>query len=557
MRQRSGLLLLGTVMLGGCTMLADMKCEYVHYAADAGPDAGPDADPDADPDAGPDAAVCTPGETRFCYTGPEGTEENSPCKKGTQACEPQGSGFGPCMGEVKPAAEDCSTGEVDESCDKEAKCTGTPQWSGQLGEGLMREALDVAIDSKGDIVLTGYVNGIEGFGASSPLSSAGDGKIFVAKYPASGGEPLWYKVFDGDSGQVGNSVSTDSKNNIVVTGSFTGVVNFGDDDQTLLASEGLSDIFVVKLDASGKHVWSDSFGSNSLEFGHSVAIDSGDNIVLTGSQGGNVDFGGGPLPNNGDYDVFVVKLDPSGTHLWSKVFGSVGVQYGRGVAIGSEDAVILVGDFTGEVEFKPPLLTNPDLNATDIFVAKFDSSGGTLWSNQLGGGSSQHGTSVATDSAGDIVLTGSIASQVNFGCGALDYTTGETVIAVKLDGVTGGCGWNKSFDGTITDKGTSVAIDGAGNVVLTGHFSGPVKFENGPLPNAGDRDIFLAKLDPNGTPVWSKPFGGLDDDVGNSVATDGVGNIVLTGQFRGTVNFESKVLTSPGKGDIFVAKFAP
>ena len=108
-----------------------------------------------------------------------------------------------------------------------------------------------------------------------------------------------------------------------------------------------------------------------------------------------------------------------------------------------------------------------------------------------------------------------------------------------------------------TDTGLGVATDGSGNVVITGLFGDTVDFGGGPLTSASHFDVFVAKYDGSGNHLWSKRFGDSLYEIGDSVATDASGNVVITGRFEGSVDFGGGLLTSAGYSDIFLAKYAP
>ena len=244
--------------------------------------------------------------------------------------------------------------------------------------------------------------------------------------------------------------------------------------------------------APGDHLWSKRFGDANGQFGESVTVDGSGNVFLTGAFLGSVDFGGGPLTSAGQADIFLAKFDPAGNHLWSKRFGDATDQFPRSVAVDGSGNAFLTGYFTGSVDFGGGPLTSAGLE--DIFLAKFDPAGTHLWSKRFGDANSQ--------------------------------------------------------------IGQGVAVDGLGNVFLTGYFSGSVDFGGGPLTSAVGYDIFLAKFDAAGTHLWSKRFGDATGQFGLSVAVDGSGNVFLTGRFLGSADFGGGPLTSAGGYDIFLAKFA-
>ena len=90
---------------------------------------------------------------------------------------------------------------------------------------------------------------------------------------------------------------------------FSGTVNFGAGNVT---SAGSTDVFVTKLNASGAHQWTTTFGGTSNDLGYGVAVDSSGNVYTTGYFAGTVNFGGGNVVSAGNNDVFVTKLNASG-----------------------------------------------------------------------------------------------------------------------------------------------------------------------------------------------------------------------------------------------------
>ena len=188
-----------------------------------------------------------------------------------------------------------------------------------------------------------------------------------------------------------------------------------------------------------------------------------------------------------------------------------------------------------------------------------------MWAKKFGGPDSDFGSSVAVDSAGNVHITGSFSGTVDFdpGAGNTDLqSAGDGDVFVSKLNATGNLVWAKSFGGLSYDSGSSVAVDSAGNVHITGGFSGTVDFDPGAgtadLQSAGGADVFVSKLNESGNLVWAKSFGGSEDVFGSSVAVDSAGNVHITGSFRGTVDFDpgagTAELQSSGDFDVFVLK---
>lgn len=373
-----------------------------------------------------------------------------------------------------------------------------------------------------------------------------DGKVTACK-----GAVEWAKGF-GDAGyQEGYSVAVDGAGNVFVTGVLGGTVDFGGGP---LASAGGGDVFIVKLDESGSHLWSKRFGDSDSQIGMSVAVDASGNVLLAGTFAGTVDFGGGPLTSAGGGSIFVTKLDANGSHLWSKGFGEGIVTTDQSaVAVDTSGNVVLAGTFRGAVDFGGgPLVSAGD---RDIYAAKLDASGGYLWGKRFGDANIQGATGLAGDSSGNVVVTGWYTGSVDFGGGPLPGAVGNEVFVAKLD-ASGAHVWSKGFGGASADNavGQGIAVDGAGNVLLAGWFSGSVDFGGGSLTGVATENVFVAKLDAGGVHQWSKGLGDAESQQGRGIAVDGADNVLLTGWFTRTIDFGGGPLASAGKDDIFVAK---
>jgi hypothetical protein len=336
--------------------------------------------------------------------------------------------------------------------------------------------------------------------------------------------------------------------NVVVTGFFEGGVDFGGGS---LVSAGLSDIFVAKFNANGAHQWSQRFGSTGFDSGEAVAVDRSGNVLVTGGFEGTVDFGGGDLVGAGYKDVFVAKYDPSGAHEWSCRFGGTGYEEGYGIAVDGLESAVVTGYFEGGVDFGGGSLVSAGLE--DIFVAKYDSSGTHHWSRRFGSTGSDYGEAVAVDGSGNVVVTGFFGGGVDFGGGSLTSAGLEDIFVAKYDS-SGTHQWSQRFGSTGYDDGYGVAVDASGEVVATGVFEGTADFGGGDLISAGYSDIYVAKYNAIGAHEWSQRFGGTADDYGEDVAVDGSGKSLLTGEFIGTVNFGGGDLVSAGSTDIFLLK---
>lgn len=284
--------------------------------------------------------------------------------------------------------------------------------------------------------------------------------------------------------------------------------------------------------------------------GNAIAVDAAGNTYVTGSFVGTYDLGAGPTASAGAKDLFVTKLTPQGGTAWVRVIGSTGDDSGQGITLDSAGNVYLTGFFSGTVDANPGAGTFNlvSAGATDSFVLKLDNNGNFVNAMRLGGTGADQGMAIAVDPVnGEIVTTGFFNGTVNAGNGTPDVTSngGEDVF-VSI--IANSNLVNQSFykmGGTTNDRGFGLAIEPGRDVYVTGTFTGTADFDptSGTfnLVSAGLEDAFVARLD-GSIVVWATRTGSAGVDAGRGIAIDPDGNVLSTGRFALTVDF------NPGSG---------
>lgn len=198
------------------------------------------------------------------------------------------------------------------------------------------------------------------------------------------------------------------------------------------------------------------------------------------------------------------------------------------------------------------------------------------WGIRMGGISNDQGRAIAAAPSGNKYVTGTFFGTVDFNpdtaATAVDTLSSATGLGTpgyiaKYDN-DGALVWAKAISGTASNanvNGTSVALDAAENMYVTGYFTGTNDFDPGlgvvDLTSAGvsSTDIYIAKYDANGNYVWAGRMGSIGPDQGIGIVIDDTGNIIVTGTFQGTTDFDMGVgeayRTATGGGDIFMAKY--
>lgn len=348
-----------------------------------------------------------------------------------------------------------------------------------------------------------------------------------------------------------NVVTTDNQRNVIIAGQFNDTIDLGGGP---LQSVGDSDVFIAKFDSSGRHLWSHRFGGKVRDEATGIAIDSQDRIVVTGLFLGTINFGQGPMTSLGGRDLFVAKFDRDGTPLWSIRNGGAGDEYtDNGATIDPDDNIITTGLMGASASFGGEAL--PVRGDEDIFVAKFESDGTPSWAKSFGGVGHDYGASVATDRDRNIIIVGNFSKAVDFGGGTMQSAGVSDIFVLKLDR-KGNYVWSRRFGDSLADEAQSVIVDEDGNLIMAGKFqSYSIDLGDGPLKKGGVFDVFMAKYDPKGNHLWSRSFPGDGLNHVGGVALGGGGQLVLVGSFVGKVGFGGDQLTTQDNYDGYIAKF--
>lgn len=341
------------------------------------------------------------------------------------------------------------------------------------------------------------------------LTSAGGYDMFILSLD-SAGTFQWVKQISGSLEQNGSSITTDLNGNLYTTGFFTGTTDFdpgvGVYSLTTLSGVGPNEAFVLKLNSNGDFIWAKQFSGLSSKGGACVKVDKRQNVYSTGYFQSTVDF---------DPGIGIYNLKSAGNN--------------------------------------------------DIYVSKLDSSGSFLWAGQIGGKASDGSSSCVLDNMNNLYVTGAFSDTVDFDPDAIKTykisTSIQNTFILKLDS-TGKFKWAKKLEGF--SSGACITLDPDENIYTTGSFRVDGDFDPGPgkhdlhVKGGGATDIFISRLNPAGDFVWAQSFGSTQYDDGRSVVADGSGHIYVVGNFGDSIDFDPSFDTvyrrANGTMDAFILK---
>ena len=409
------------------------------------------------------------------------------------------------------------------------------------------------------------------------LTAVSDMDMYILKKDAAGNF-LWAKQVAGiNSGSTfcfGKDISLDSFGNIYIAGFFQDSFDFDPGPGVYkLLSYGGNHSFVLKLDPAGNFIWVKDMGSQTTVAAMQILrmqMDAAANIYFCCNAGGmvtpgNVDVDPGPgvhnvlFPGSGSSDILIEKLDSAGNFIWVKQISGNNFKASYGLTLDTMSNVHITGKFRGTADFDPgPGTANLTAPSTDFdaFVAKYDSAGNYQWAKQISGGGEQLGFGIATDTFGNIVVTG------NFATGTIDFDPGPgvyNVTATSMDMFTlklrsdGSFGWASSVHPAGNDRGDAITTDGQGNVYTSGDLFTSADFDPGPGEYWLGGGVYVQKLDSIGNFLWARVFAG---QVPSAIVLDQASDIYVVGQIIGGGDFDPGpgVFNLPGGNAGFIEK---
>ncbi|MCZ2114917.1 MAG: SBBP repeat-containing protein [Anaerolineae bacterium] len=374
---------------------------------------------------------------------------------------------------------------------------------------------------------------------------------------------LLYSTFlGGGAPDYGYGVAADASGNAYVTGYMESndfPTTPGAFDTTY---NGGTDVFIAKLNPTGSAlVYATVVGGASIDDGYAIAVDSGNNAYVTGITRSPAPPTFPTTPgaydttfNGGNYDAFVLKLNPAGTGLvYSTYLGGNGDEWGYGIAVDATgNAYVTGGTFSANFPATTGAFDTSHNGNEDAFVARLNPTGSALvYSTFLGGNDVDYAKTIALDAAGNAYAIGTTFSA-NFPTTSGAFRPGplsglSDVFVVKLGPAGNSLAYSTFLGGSNRDYGLGIAVDGAGSAYATGYtYSTNFPTTAGAYITShrgGSIDAFVTKLKPDGSgPVYSTYLGGSDVDYGYAIAVDAAGGAYVTGDTKSS-NFP----TTPDK----------
>lgn len=299
-----------------------------------------------------------------------------------------------------------------------------------------------------------------------------------------------------------------------------------------------------------------TFGGTGTEICSGLALDKDRSAVLAGSFKNQIVFGNQTLRAIGEEDIFVCKLKPDGEVAWAKRAGSRLEDEVAGIAIDTDNNIVLTGTYWLSGDFDAIQLAAGS-NPKGIFLAKYNSDGQILWAESLNGSGLKGTQAIICDADKNILLTGYFEDSLQIADTTL-VSKGLTDLFLAKFSPEGSLLWATRQGYKGDTRGTALGLMRNGAPVVAGFFNDSTQLADTILvANTLDQDAFVARFDKNGVPLWAKKAGGVFDSDVTALAVDAQDNIYVSGYFVGTMRLSSQISinSSSGNSDIFLLKY--
>lgn len=335
---------------------------------------------------------------------------------------------------------------------------------------------------------------------------------------------VWQKTFGGSGNEEFFDIQATND------GGYIAIGDTSSSNGDVTTNHGSTDLWIVKVNSSGIIQWQKTYGGSNIDRGYKIQPTSDGGYIAIGSTQST---DGDIMGNHGEYDLWIIKLDTSGTILWQKTLGGSAGEDGTDVQQTNDGGYIAIGTtYSNDGD-----ITN-NHGQRDMWIIKLDNSGNIQWQNTFGSIYHDDGTQIRQTSDGNYIVSGSYSF---FPTDTSDFWI------LKLD-TSGAIIWQKTYGGTLRESPYDIQQTNDGGYILAGYTQSN---DGDVVGNHGQGDAWMIKLNSSGDMQWKKTFGGTSSDYGEAIKQTLDGGYVIAGNAQST---NGDVIGNHGSSDFWIIK---
>lgn len=416
-------------------------------------------------------------------------------------------------------------------------------WAGKVitinGNGFNATAKDNSVRIGGTIVTEVVEASVTSLTIKVP-AGATSGNVYVSvngKEISSPGELIivnqmtWQKVFGGSRDDHGMAIAPTANGSYLLAGY---IESSGDGDVSI--NHGLSDFWIVKVNADRSIAWQKNLGGSGTDEATSiVALADGSCVVVGSTTSADGDVAG----NHGGSDYFIIKLDAAGNVLWKRVLGGSGTDIASGI-VSTPGGGYAIAGYSSSTDGN----VSGNRGSNDFWIVWLDANGTLINQKSYGGTDSDRATSITATADGGYLVAGTATSKdgdVIGNHGATDFWI------LKLNS-TGNIEWQKTLGGSGRETALSIVSAAEGSSYIAGYTTSTDGDVTG---NHGSYDYWVVKLNANGSMVWQKALGGSLIDQAMAITPAKDGGCAIAGF---TASTDGDITANHGKSESWIVR---
>ena len=409
---------------------------------------------------------------------------------------------------------------------------------------------DVYVDNFGFIYSVSEVTDTTTFADTTFVANFAD--VCITKFNPQG-DVLWIRLDGGTGLDRGLDIITDSNDDIIVTGFFSGIADFGD---STLVSSGFSDVFVAKYNSNGVFQWVVHGAGPDHDESFCVTVDNLNNIYFGGFFENSLQLGTYNLISTGTYEtLFYSKISSNGDVLWAEQAYNLDFSESivESICFDGFD-IVMTGSFDDTMVFQGDTLYSYD-ESYDVFIAKVDITGNKVWIKQAGGNDDDGGRAIISDGSGKIFITGYFSQTANFGTFQLTSLLSSNDVFIAALNSNGNFIWVNQASGPSNEYPTSISYNSSNGLSICGTTTGDFIVGNLNYSGNGTEDIFAVNYSTDGNLVNVLHTGGIGEERIYDIYLDDNNSAYIVGLFYGSLVIDDSTITaSTILSDLYISK---